>query len=67
LEKTLNIHRNGTQSGRDLAMGRLKECLDLLEESEDFNDGMNWNVEVVPGLSVEMMIHALVSAEQEMK
>ena len=63
----MNIHRNGTQSGRDLAKGRLIECLKLLEESEEFTEGINWNTEVVQGLSVEMMIHALVSAEQEMK
>ena len=63
----MKLHRNGTQSGHDLAKGRLAECLGLLEKSEKFAEGINWNKEVVPGLSVEMMIHALVSAEQEMK
>jgi len=62
----LNIHRNDPQSGVKLARNRVKKCLDSLEESESFSGSINWNTEVAPGLSLEMMIMALVSAEQEL-
>ena len=63
----MKIHRTDPQNGKDAAITRVKECLDLLEKSEDFNEGVHWDIELVPHLSVEKIIRALVSAEQEMK
>ena len=63
----MKIHRNEMAGGYEVTKGRIEKCLDLLEKSEDFNEGINWNTEVVPGLSVERMIYALIAAEQELK
>ena len=63
----MKIHRADPQNGKDAAITRVKECLDSLEESECFNEGVHWDIELVPGLTVEKVIRALVSAEQELK
>ena len=63
----MKIHREEPQNGREAAISRVKECLDSLEGSEDFNEGIHWDIELVPGLTLEKMIRALVSAEQELK
>ena len=62
----METHRKDPQGGRDVAISRVKECLDLLEMPEDFNEGVHWDIELVPGLTVEKVIRALVSAEQEL-
>lgn len=63
----MEIHRNEPQDGREISISRIKECLDMLEESEDFSEGIHWDIELVPHLSVEKIIRVLVSAEQEMR
>ena len=63
----MKIHREEPQNGKEAAISRIKECLDMLEEPENFNEGIHWDIELVPGLTLEKMIRALVSAEQELK
>ncbi len=66
-ENIMIIHRRDPQSGVELTPGRIKECLDLLEKAEEFNEGINWDTEIVPGLPLERLIQALISAEQELE
>jgi len=44
---------------------RITFCLNQLEKVSDFRKGIDWNTEVVPCLTIEELIGALVSAEQE--
>lgn len=48
----------------DVAVGRVRECLDKLESAEDFRKGIDIGTPVVDGLTIQDMILALVSAEQ---
>ena len=46
------------------AQKRVKFCLNQLEEAKNFKKGIDWQTDIVDGLTVEEMIGALVSAEQ---
>ena len=50
------------------ARERVKFCLDQLEKAEEFNyrRGVTWSLNIVPRLTVEEIIGALVSVEQEL-
>lgn len=63
----MEIHRNEPHGSRKATIARISDTLDLLEGSECFSEGIHWDVEIVPHLSVEDVIRALVSAEQELK
>lgn len=63
----MKINRKDPQSGVEITPSRIKECLDLLEKSDDFTEGINWDTEIVKGLPLERMIQALISAEQELE
>lgn len=63
----MEIYREDPKGGSEVAINRVKDCLDLLEKSEDFNEGVHWDIEIVPHLTVERLIRALISAEQEIK
>lgn len=59
----MNIDRKVSQT---TAIERVKFCLDRLEEDNQFSKGIEWGTGICYGLSVEEMIGALVSAEQEL-
>jgi len=48
----------------DVAVGRVRECLDKLEAAKSFWKGIDLGTVVVPRLTIEEMILALISAEQ---
>jgi len=48
----------------DVADSRVRECLDKLEAAKRFMKGVDLGTPVVPGLTIQNMILALVSAEQ---
>ena len=41
-------------------------CLDKLEAARDFRRGLSWGTEIVPGLTLEELIGAVVAAEQHL-
>lgn len=45
----------------------IKFCLDNLEKADGFNSGFDWNTEIVPHLTLEEIIGALVLAESIIK
>ncbi|PIN72881.1 hypothetical protein COV21_00800 [Candidatus Woesearchaeota archaeon CG10_big_fil_rev_8_21_14_0_10_45_5] len=60
----MEIDRNEPQPTAS-AQQRIKFCLDQLEKAKNFRKGIDWSTEVVKHLTIEEMIGALVSAEQE--
>ena len=40
-------------------------CLDLFEKADDFHEGLNYDTEVVPGLTLRLIIDTLVASEQQ--
>jgi len=48
----------------DVAAERVRECLDKLEAAKSFWKGVDLGTPVVPRLTIQDMILALVSAEQ---
>jgi hypothetical protein len=61
----MDIDRERSQG--DTASERIAFCLNQLEKAKSFNKGISWNTEIVPRLTIEEVIGALVSAEQELK
>ncbi|HDQ06594.1 MAG TPA: hypothetical protein ENN36_07730 [Candidatus Bathyarchaeota archaeon] len=61
----MDIDRNMPQSCTS-AIERVKFCLDKLEE-QGFRKGISWETQITERLTLEEMIRALVSAEQELK
>lgn len=61
----MDIDRERSQG--DTALERISFCLDQLEKAKSFKNGISWNTDIVTSLTVEEMIGALVSAEQELK
>ncbi len=60
----MNIDREVTQG--DTARERLKFCLDQLTKAKKFVKGVDWGFEIVKNLTIEEIIGALVSAEQQL-
>ena len=58
----MDIERMEPRQGHD-AEKRITYCLDQLEEVDEFSDGIEWQTEVAPHLTVEELIGALVAAE----
>jgi hypothetical protein len=65
MEIFMNIDRDEYQGGIDIAIERVSFCLDQLEKAESFKGKIDWDTEIVPRLTIEEMIGALVSAEQQ--
>lgn len=63
----MNIDRDEYQGGIDVAIERVSFCLDQLEKAESFKAKIDWNTEIVPRLTIEEIIGALVSAEQQLE
>ncbi len=61
----MDIDRKVPQ-GISSAIERVKFCLDKLEE-QGFIKGISWETQITERLTLEEMIGALVSAEQELK
>jgi hypothetical protein len=66
MEIFMNIDRDEYQGGIDTAIERVSFCLDQLEKAENFKEKIDWDTEIVPRLTIEEMICALVSAEQQL-
>lgn len=49
------------------ALERISFCLDQLEKAKSFKKGISWNTDIVTSLTIEEIVGALVSAEQELK
>ena len=58
----MNINRHVDYG--DVAVGRVRECLDKLESAKDFRTGIDLGTVVVVRLTMQDLIMALVSAEQ---
>jgi len=61
----MDIDRKVPQ-GVGSALRRVKFCLDVLER-QGFREGISWQTRITERLTLEEMIGALVSAEQELK
>jgi hypothetical protein len=61
----MDVDRKVYQGGKKIAIQRVKFCLDRLEAA-NFNTGFGWEIDIVKRLTLEEMIGALVSAEQEL-
>jgi hypothetical protein len=61
----MDIDREVEQGNIEDATERVTYCLDQLEKADDFINRIYWDTEVVPNLTIEEMIGALISAEQE--
>jgi len=61
----MNIDRKELQG--NTAKERITFCLNRLEKARTFKNGIDWNTEIVVRLTIEEMIGALVSAEQELE
>lgn len=53
------------QQGSGTGRSRVKFCLDQLEKAEKFSKGIGYDTSITERLTLEEMIGALVSAEQE--
>jgi hypothetical protein len=62
----MEIHRHLFHSESDETLHRVKSCLDMLENATVFRKGIDWDIEIVKGLTVQDLISSLVSAEQEL-
>lgn len=62
----MEINRKVPQSRPDAAT-RVAFCLDQLESADEFKGGLDWTTAVVPRLTLEELIGALVAAEQELE
>lgn len=62
----MDINRDVDQGDLAEAKKRVKFCLDQLEKAERFSKKIDWYTEIVHHLTVEEMVGALVSAEQEL-
>ena len=61
----MDIDRQEEQ-GVGSAEKRIKFCLDQLEKAKSFSKGIDWGTSITKRLTIEEMIGALVSAEQEL-
>jgi hypothetical protein len=43
---------------------RLEYCLRKVREADELESGLDWNAEVVPGLTVEELLGGLAEAEE---
>jgi len=62
----MHIDREKSQGNIKEAIKRVSFCLDKLEGAQDFDGRINLDTDVVSGLTVEEIIGALISAEQEL-
>lgn len=63
----MRIDREKDQGGFDVAQTRVSFCLDHMEDASEFKNGLHWDTEVTHHLTIDELIMALVSAEQELK
>ncbi len=61
------IDRVRDQGGFDEAMKRITFCLDQLEKADGFKNKLDWQSDIVHHCTIEEILCALVSAEQELK
>lgn len=59
----MDIDRNVSQ--HNSAAERVEFCLDVLEDADDFRDGIGWGTHIVDDLTVEEIIGALVASGQD--
>ena len=60
----MKIDRYEPQGGFDVALERIRFCLDQLEKASNFTTNINWDTTIVRRLTLEELIGALVSAGQ---
>ena len=63
----MHIDREKSQGNFKEAIKRVSFCLDKLESADDFEGRIDLDTDIVPGLTVEEILGALISAEQELK
>lgn len=62
----MNIRRMNNSGARGTTSTVLTGlCLDLFEKADGFCEGLDYDAEVVPGLTLRSMIDALVASEQQ--
>lgn len=62
----MDIDRNVEQGDLDTAIKRVNFCLDQLEKY-GFSKDVDWGTCITPRLTIEEIVGALVSAEQQLK
>ena len=62
----MDIDREKEQGDLEDAKERVTFCLNQLERADGFEKRIDWDTEIVPGLMIEELVGALISAEQEM-
>ncbi|CAD6490263.1 MAG: hypothetical protein KFBDDELM_00142 [Candidatus Argoarchaeum ethanivorans] len=63
----MNINRHILQGDKAEVMDRIGHCLNQFEKAKNFKKNINWATEVCHAVTIEELIGALVSAEQELK
>ena len=62
----MNLNRKDSSGARGTKSTLLTEiCLDLFEKADDFCEGITCETEIVPGLTLRLLIDALVASEQQ--
>ena len=62
----MHIDREKSQGNLKEAIKRVSFCLDKIEGAENFDGRIDLDTDIVPGLTVEEIVGALISAEQEL-
>lgn len=57
----------GKQTSAGMGEHRISYCLDRLQAAADFCGGVDWKTRVVPSLTLEELIGALVAAELDLE
>lgn len=60
----MNIDRKKNQGGLDIAIHRVKFCLDQIEKSNKFTYNLDMDSDIVSRCTIEEILGTLVSAEQ---
>lgn len=55
-------YRNGKS-----AQEKLQFCIDQLKKADGFKEGIEWTTEIVPRLTVEEMVGAILHAREEVE
>jgi len=64
----VNIRRKQSQQSQYFAYGEaINYCLDTLEKAKKFNDKLDFSTNIVPNLTLEELIGALVFTEEQLK
>ena len=62
----MNIHRTNNRGARGTTSTVLiGSCLDLFEKADGFHEGVDCDTEVVPGLTLRLIIDTLIASEQQ--